>query len=75
MKHIKFYQAFMGLFTLITLSFTASGFASKFGLDGYEIYLNNKLILKQYVNQPLNLRVLQLTKANEGDELRIKYNH
>jgi len=75
MKHIKFYQAFIGLFTLIALSFTAFGFTSKFGLDGYEIYLNNKLILKQYVNQPVSLRVLQLDKAHEGDELRIKYNH
>jgi hypothetical protein len=75
MKYIKFYQAFIGLFTLITLSFTTFGFTSKFGLDGYEIYLNNKLILKKYVNQPLNLRVLQLTKVNEGDELRIKYTH
>jgi predicted molibdopterin-dependent oxidoreductase YjgC len=75
MKHIKFYQAFIGLFTLITLSLTAFGFTSKFGLDGYEIYLNNKLILKQYVNQPVSLRVLQLDKANEGDELRVKYTH
>jgi hypothetical protein len=75
MKHITFHQAFIRLFTLITLSFTAFGFTSKFGLDGYEIYLNNKLILKQYVNQPVNLRVLQLDKANESDELRIKYTH
>ena len=75
MKHIKLYHAFIGLFTLITLNFAAFGFTNKFGLDGYEIYLNNKLILKQYVNQPVNLRVLQLTKANESDELRIKYIH
>ncbi|WPU98002.1 hypothetical protein SNE26_18410 [Mucilaginibacter sp. cycad4] len=75
MKHIKFYQAFIGLFTLITLSFAAFGFTNKFGLDGYEIYLNNKLILKQYVNQPVSLRVLKLDKANESDELRIKYTH
>ena len=75
MKHITFHHAFIKLFTLITLSFTAFGFTNKFGLDGYEIYLNSKLILKQYVNQPLNLRVLPLDKANESDQLHIKYIH
>jgi predicted molibdopterin-dependent oxidoreductase YjgC len=75
MKHNTFNQAFIKLFMLITLSLTAFSFTTKFGLDGYEVYLNNKLILKQYVNQPLSLRVLQLDKANEGDELHIKYKH
>jgi len=75
MKHTTFNRAFIKVFMLITLSLTAFGFTAKFGLDGYEIYLNNKLILKQYVNQPVSLRILQLDKANEGDELRIKYTH
>jgi hypothetical protein len=75
MKHNTFNQACIKLFTLIMLSLTAFSFTTKFGLDGYEVYLNNKLILKQYVNQPLSLRVLQLDKANESDELRIKYKH
>jgi hypothetical protein len=75
MEHNTFNRAFIKVFTLITLSLTAFGFTAKFGLDGYEIYLNNKLILKQYVNQPVNLRVLQLDKAKEGDELHIKYTH
>ncbi|MDR6942504.1 hypothetical protein [Mucilaginibacter pocheonensis] len=75
MKHNTFNQAFIKLFTLITLSFTAFGFTTKFGLDGYEIYLNSKLILKQYVNQPLSLRVLRLDNANDKDQLRIVYKH
>jgi hypothetical protein len=45
------------------------------GLDSYEIYLNNRLILKQSVNQPLGLRVLPLNKAGADDELRITYRH
>ena len=51
------------------------GFTAKRGLDSYEIYLNNKLILKQTVNQPLNLRMLQLGMAKETDQLRITYTH
>lgn len=75
MKQIKFNQAFIKMFTLITLFFTIYSFTTKFGLDSYEIYLNNKLILKQTVNQPLSLRVLQLGKAKENDQLHINYIH
>ena len=63
------------LITFIALAFTASAFTNRFGLDSYEIYLNNKLVQKQYVNQPLNLRVLALIKAKESDHLQIAYTH
>ena len=75
MKQIKFNRAFIKIFALITLCFTTFGFTSKFGLDSYEIYLNNKLILKQAVNQPLSLRMLKLGTAKESDQLRINYRH
>ncbi len=75
MKKIKINQAFLMLFTLLTLGFTTVSFTPKFGLDSYSIYLNDQLILKQMVNQPLNLRVLPLRSAQETDQLRIHYNH
>jgi hypothetical protein len=75
MKQIKFNQAFIQMFTLITLCLTAFSFTPKFGLDSYAIYLNDKLILQQTVNQPLSLRVLQLSEAKENDQLHIKYTH
>jgi hypothetical protein len=59
----------------IVLGLATMSFSPKLGLDGYEIYLNDKLILKQHVNQPLNLRTLQLDKAAPEDLLWIKYNH
>jgi hypothetical protein len=59
----------------LTLCFTVFSFTTKLGLDSYEIYLNNKLILKQSVKQPLSLRILQLSKANDNDQLRINYKH
>nr|WP_294942123.1 hypothetical protein [uncultured Mucilaginibacter sp.] len=73
MKKIKFMGAL--LIALITLGFTTSSSANRFGLDYYEFYLNNKLLAKQYVNQPLNLRVLPLDKAKEDDQLQIAYTH
>lgn len=75
MKHKAFRQAFLKLSMLAAVCFTAFGFTANFGLDSYEIYLNNKLILKQFVNQPVNLRKLQLDKANDRDELLIYYKH
>jgi hypothetical protein len=75
MKQTKFNQVFIKIFTLVTLGLTAFSFAPKFGLDSYAIYLNDKLILQQTVNQPLNLRVLQLGEAKENDQLHIKYTH
>ena len=75
MKRTEFNQLFTKLFTLVTLSFMLFGFTSPSGLDSYEIYLNHKLIMKQSVNQPLNLRVLQLNQAKENDQLRINYKH
>ncbi len=75
MQYTTFKRAFMQLFTLVTLSFITFGFTTTVGLDSYEIYLNDKLILKQFVNQPLSLRKLQLDKANDNDRLRIYYRH
>jgi len=75
MTQIKSNQALIKIFTLITLCLTAFSFTTKFGLYSYAIYLNDKLILQQTVNQPLNLRVLQLDKAKETDQLRITYTH
>ncbi|MGK6352190.1 hypothetical protein [Parapedobacter sp. DT-150] len=75
MKHHTIRQASLKVFALVAVCFIAFGFTSIVGLDSYSIYLNNKLILKQYVNQPLNLRKLQLHKANEQDQLRIFYTH
>lgn len=59
----------------IILCFAAMAFTPKRGLDSYEIYLNEKLIMKQFVNQALDLRILQLEKAQDQDELSIRYVH
>ena len=45
------------------------------GVDSYRIYLNSKLILQQYVGQPLKLESLELGAANANDRLVVYYNH
>ncbi len=75
MKPETIKQALVKLYMLAALCFITFGFTTKAGLDSYEIYLNDKLVLQQYVNQPLNLRKLKLNTANDQDELRIHYKH
>jgi len=53
------------------ISFAAMN--AKAGGDGYEIYLNNKLILKQYQGQSLSLTSLVLSQSNLNDKLVICY--
>lgn len=71
MQHNFFKRSMMAFSGLLLVCITA--FTAKAGLDSYEIYLNNKLILKQYVNQPLTLSSLQLTQKNAEDRLIIHY--
>jgi hypothetical protein len=75
MKKTSFTRAFARAFSLIALCLAVSAFTAKVGLDSYEIYLNDRLLLKHYVNQPLNLRMLQLEKADPNDQLFIRYTH
>ena len=43
------------------------------GVDRFEVYLNNKLLLKHTMLDPLNLQTLKLTEANADDQLKIVY--
>lgn len=74
MKLLK--VTFNSLFCFGMLAITLSSFAPakpSFGLDTFAVYLNEKLILKQAVNEPISLQSLQLGKANASDRLVIYY--
>ena len=60
---------------LATTMACLQSFTAKLGGEGFEIYLNNKLILWQAVNKPFTLYSLQLDKANKDDQLVIYYHH
>lgn len=61
------------LSAFFSIVFFCAATIAKAGLDSYEIYLNEKLILKQYVNGPLKLASLQLSQANINDRIVINY--
>ena len=58
---------------LFAILFSGVAFKANAGLDSYEIFLNNKLILKQYVNQALSLESLGLDQSNINDQLVVYY--
>ena len=61
---------------LLVAFVTVSGaFTARDGGESFEIYLNNKLLVRQNVSQSFSLQNLSLTEANANDHLVIYYNH
>ena len=52
-----------------------SSFAPMPGGEGFEIYLNNKLVLQKFNADMKKIPVLQLDKRNSNDQLSVKYHH
>lgn len=73
MQSRSFKPAWAAVITCVILLLQV--FTAKAGVDVFEIYLNNKLLLKQAASKPFNLQSLQLDKSNSHDELVIYYNH
>ena len=73
MQPLMFKKAMVKALVFTLFCLTAFTFSARAGLDSYEIYLNNKLIIKRAVNQPLSLKDLPLNKANANDQLVINY--
>ncbi len=62
----------MLLFAICTTLFS---FLPKPGGEGFEIYLNNKVVLQQYGGDMNNVKSLQLNSGSTNDKLTIKYHH
>jgi hypothetical protein len=45
------------------------------GGEGFEIYLNNKLVMQRFGNQINNVQELQLDRPGPDDKLIVKYHH
>jgi hypothetical protein len=60
---------------VLVLSTTLLSFSTGFGGEGFEIFLNNKVVLQQFGNNMNQVRTLKLDKASESDELAILYHH
>jgi hypothetical protein len=73
MKKIKSSVATASI--LMFLSFTLFSFTHRKGGEGFEIYLNSKLVVQQFGNQLNDVKSIQLDQNAPNDELTIKYYH
>jgi len=58
---------------ILVCSLPVLGASAWGGVDSYSIYLNDKLIVRQSLGDPLDLKMLPITDKNVGDKLVIRY--
>ena len=63
------------LIVLMAISTALFSFAARPGGEGFEIYLNNKVILQQYGNEMNTVKKLPLDQYAATDNLGVKYHH
>ena len=60
------------LFALSTVLFSFSG---NWGGDSFQIYINKKLVLKEYVHDSKGVKSFQMDKASYDDQVDVYYSH
>ena len=60
---------------LFALFAALTSFSGKFGGDSYQVYVNGKLILEEYVHNQKGVKTIALQKANANDQVSIVYSH
>ena len=60
---------------LIALVTVAMPLVERDGGESFEIYLNNKLLVRQHVSQSFSFQNLNLSAANANDKIVVYYNH
>jgi len=63
------------LFTMSVALFSFSSTKSNFGGEGFEVYLNDKLVLQQYGKEMDKINNLQLDQSASNGQLAIRYYH
>lgn len=71
---MKAKQFFMIVFLVAVSSFVYS-FVTPAGGEGFEIYIDNKMVLQQFNQEMKELKTIQLTAAQSKSMLQVKYYH
>lgn len=50
-------------------------FSSPWGGEGFQIFLNNKVVLQQFGNDMNTVKTLNLAQASGDDEISVRYHH
>jgi hypothetical protein len=75
MKQITGTSKTIAAIALIALFTTASSFSSKKGGEGFEIFLNSKVVLQQFGSQMNIIKSIELDQRFFDDQLVIRYHH
>ncbi len=60
---------------LVAICTTLFSFSPKPGGEGFEIYLNNKVLIQQYGSDMNTVKSLHLNQSAPTDQLTIRYHH
>ncbi len=60
---------------LLSIAFVMAAFISPMGGEGYEIYIDNKLVLQQFGKNMKEVKNLQLNASHSKSELNVKFFH
>ena len=68
-------KQFLTMALLVAASSLNYSFVTPMGGEGFEIYLDNKLVLQQFNQEMKEKKNIQLTAAHSKSELKVKYYH
>ena len=68
-------KQFLTMAFLVAASSFIYSFVTPMGGEGFEIYLDNKLVLQQFNREMKEKKNIQLTAVNSKSELKVKYYH
>jgi hypothetical protein len=75
MKPVKRKSAAIKCLLLISVCTTLFSFSAGKGGESFEIYLNGKMAIQQYVAMQKGIKSIQLDQSLSNDELTIYYSH
>jgi hypothetical protein len=68
-------KSFFTIVLLLAASSFIYSFVSPTGGEGFEIYLDNKLVLQQFNQEMKHTKNIQLTASDRNSELKVKFYH
>jgi hypothetical protein len=68
-------KSFFSIVLLVAASSVFYSFVTPTGGEGFEIYLDNKLVLQQFNQEMKHTKNIQLTANHRSSELKVKYYH
>jgi len=60
---------------VLVISFALLSFSKDFGGEGFEIYVNGKVVLQQFGNEMNSVKSLQLNQNSPNDKITVRYYH